>query len=313
MKYLKIIIKYFIIGILCILIIDYIRITIHYQITKKNYQEEYMIYGNKNKYTPQGLSYSVKYNVILQTSYNSKHKVSMLYVTDRKSKKLLKELALKNIDNTENTGHVGGITTDNETVWITNDYEVEEYSLEEIMTTKQTEITAKKRRALSNRGDFCYYYQNILWIGDFFLKPFYPVPNDTPLMMGYIKDEEIDYGNPNYIISLPIMVQGFTLTEDYKFIFTTSFTNLIQSSVIIYQNILNKEPDVYEWNGKSVPYYKITNKDIIKTIQLPPMAEGIFYDKNYLYILFENSSDTYFYAYPKINKIIKMNIKEQIN
>ena len=301
------------IGMICILIIDYIRLNIHYHITKKNYQEEYPIYGNKNKYTPQGLSYSNKYNVILQTSYQSKHKVSMLYITDKKSKKLIKELALKNIDNTENKGHVGGITTDEDVVWITNDYEVNEYSLEEIMRTNQSEIKAKRRIKLSNRGDFCYYHNNILWIGDFFLKPFYPVANDNPLMIGYIKNKQIDYDEPDYIISLPIMVQGFSLTEDNQFIFTTSFTNLIHSNLIIYRNILEKEHDMYPWNGKSVPYYKITNEDLIKTIKLPPMAEGIFYDKDYLYILFENSSDTYFYAYPKMNKIIKMNIKEQIS
>lgn len=71
MKYVKIIIKIplILISILILtLIIDYIRLNLFYII-------------NKNKYAPQGLTYSEKYNVILQTSYN-KNNTSMLYIID---------------------------------------------------------------------------------------------------------------------------------------------------------------------------------------------------------------------------------------
>lgn len=291
MKYLKKTLKaiIIIIGIvLTLIILDYIRLNISYIIKKQNYIEVANIYGNKYKYAPQGLTYSEKYNVILQTSYN-KNNVSMLYIINFDTGKLIKELKLIEIDDKDNKNHVGGIATNEEKVWITNDYEINEYNLEEIITTNNNYIKSIKNTKIPNRGDFCTYNNNTLWIGDFYLKPFYNVPNDTPLLLGYEISENIDYNKPKYTIKLPKMVQGMAITPENNFIFTRSYTNLINSDLVIYSD-MTKE------------YKKI------KSIKLPPMAEGIFYKDNELYILFENSSDKYFFAYPKIKKIIKISV-----
>ena len=201
----------------------------------------------------------------------------------------MKELRLIEIDDKDNNNHVGGITTNEEKVWITNDYEINEYNLEEIINTKNNYIKSIKNEKLPNRGDFCSYNNNTLWIGDFYLKPFYNVPNDTPLLYGY-DTKSIDYNNPKYTIKLPKMVQGMAITNENKFIFTRSYTNLINSELTIYSD-MTKE-----------------NYKKIKSIKLPPMAEGMFLKDNELYILFENSSDKYFFAYPKIKKIIKISV-----
>ena len=313
MKVLKIIIKtiIFIIPLILIaLVIDYARINIHYFLTKNIYDETFDVRGNKDKYTPQGLTYSKEYNVILQTSYNSKHKVSMLYVTDFNNGKLLKELKLKEIDGKDNINHVGGITTDDDKVWITNKYEINEYNLLDIINTKKDYVKSTKKNKLPNRGDLCLYNNNILWVGDFFLNILYKVPDNNPLLLGYNKKEKINYKKPDYVISIPKMVQGMAITEDNRFIFTSSYSNLINSSLSIYDNPLKEKNDYYEINNNKIPYYKFSNNNLINTIKLPPMAEGLFYKDNNIYILFESSSDTYFYAYPKINKIIKLNIKK---
>lgn len=296
--------------ILLILILDYVRLNISYLIHKNTYTEEFEIQGNTSNYVPQGLAYSNKYNIVLQTSYNSKHNVSMLYVIDFETGKLIKDLKLIEIDDNDNINHVGGITTDENTVWITNDYEVNEFNLDEIVNTENDYIKSIKNTKLPNRGDFCDYNNNILWIGDFFLNPFYKVPDDNPLLMGYNLENELDYSTPDYIVSLPKMVQGMAITEDNKFIFTSSFTNLIQSNLSIYDNVLEDNPEYYNLNGKEIPYYKFDNTNLIKNIKFPPMIEGLFIKNNLLYILFENSSDTYFYAYPKIHKIIKYDIQK---
>lgn len=232
----------------------------------------------------------------------------MLYVIDFETGNLLKQLKLINSDNSVNTNHVGGITTNEETVWITNDYEINEYSLEEIIKTENNYIKSIKNTKLPNRGDFCLYHENILWIGDFFLNPFYKVPDNNPLLMGYnidnIKDD-LNYNVPNYIISLPKMVQGMVITPDNKFVFTTSFTTFINSNLIYYNNVLEEKHESYNLNGHEIPYYKFSKKNFEKNIKLPPMAEGMFNIDNNLYILFENSSNTYFYAFPKLRKVIK--------
>lgn len=311
MKHLKkvlIILIILVLSLFFVLLLDYARLNVHYLINRKNYTETFDVQGNLSNYVPQGLTYSNTYNIVLQTSYNSNHNVSMLYVIDFETGNLLKQLKLINSDNSVNTNHVGGITTNEETVWITNDYEINEYSLEEIINTENDYIKSIKNTKLPNRGDFCLYHENILWIGDFFLNPFYKVPDNNPLLMGYnidnIKDD-LNYNVPNYIISLPKMVQGMVITPDNKFMFTTSFTPFINSNLIYYNNVLEEKHESYNLNGHEIPYYKFSKKNFEKNIKLPPMAEGMFNIDNNLYILFENSSNTYFYAFPKLRKVIK--------
>lgn len=307
MKYLFLILKISIIIIsilLIILLLNYFRLNLHYYINKNKYKETFNIYGNKDNYVPQGLTYSDKYNVVLQTSYNSKHKPSKLYVIDFETGKLIKELKLL-VNNKESINHVGGISTDNNRVWITSEYEVSEFSLEEIINTNNDYIECINYKKTPIRGDFSYYKNDVLWIGDFFLNPFYKVPNNNPLLMGYKVKNNIDYNKPDIIISIPKMVQGMVITDDNKFIFTQSFTNLINSKLSIYNNVLEEENDYYELNGNKIPYYKFNKKYLYKIKKLPPMAEGLFIKDNELYILFESSSNTYFYALPKIKKVIK--------
>ena len=302
MKVVKIVL--IIIGVVALLfILNYLRINIHYHLNKNNYKESFLVQGNKEYYVPQGLTYSSKYNVVLQTSYNSKHDVSRLYITDFKTKKLLKTLNLIEIDDKDNTNHVGGITTNNETVWITNDYEVNEYSLEEIINTNNDYIKSINNTKLPIRGDFCFYKDNTLYIGDFCLKPFYPVPDNNPLLLAY-NTNNIDYNSPKYIISLPKMVQSMEINNNNEFLFTASFTYLITSKLLVYKNVLKEKASTYTLNGKKYPYYKFSKNNLIRKDTIPPMAEGMFYKNNRLYILFENSSDAYKPALPKMKNVI---------
>ena len=299
-----------VIGIILLLfILNYARLNVSYYINKSKYIETIDVQGNTSRYVPQGLAYSKNYNIAMQTSYNSDRNVSMLYITDFETGTLLKSLELIEPDGSNNIHHVGGITTDENTVWITNDYEVEEYSLEEIITTENDYIKSIKTSSLPIRGDFCKYNNGTLWIGDFFLNPFYKVPDDNPLLLAYTTEESYNYSKPSLAISLPKMVQGMVITNDNHFVFTASFTYLIKSNLSIYDNVLNEEPGTYNLNGAEIPYYKFSEKNLIKNIKLPPMAEGMFNIGNDLYILFESSSNSYSLALPKLPKVIKFNIE----
>lgn len=282
---------------LSIIIIDYVRINIRYFINKNKYESSFKIYGNKNGYVPQGLTYVDKYNVVLQTSYSND--VSKLFVIDFESGKLLKELKLINGDGSKNTKHVGGIATNGNYVWISNDYEVDIYYLDDIYKSDET-IKPINEIKLPIRGDFCYYKDNILWIGDFYLKPFYNVPNGDPKLYGYNVSDNIDYNQPNYSISLPKAVQGMSILPNGNFVFTESFTYLINSNLVMYDNILDND------------YNKFDDSNKLKTIKLPPMAEGMFYKDGYLYILFESSSSKYFLASPKIYNVLKYKVDYNI-
>lgn len=290
--------------VILVLLFDYLRINIAYLIIKDKYDESFRIPGNTGKYMPQGMAYNEDYNVVLQTSYNKDGEPSKLFVIDYKTNKIKKELLLKDKNNNYDNRHVGGVATSGDRVWITSDYIVTEYSLAEILNTSDNYIKSIDTNKLPIRGDFCYADDSNLWIGDFCLRPFYPVPDNNPLLMAF-DSENIDYKQPILVISLPKMVQGMTITKDNEFVFTRSFTNLIQSELVTYRNVLNDKPDTYKLNNNDIPYYHFTKKDLIGKEKLPPMAEGLFTKNNYLYITFENSSDNYFYAYPKLYNTIK--------
>ena len=174
---IKKIILIIIISILTIFILNYIRINIEYIKYKNN--GTLNINGINDYYIPQSITYSDKYNVIIQTSYNKKHKASKIYISDFNTGNLIKELELLREDNNINNTHVGGIATDNTKVWITGDYEINEYSLDDIINTTDNTIKAISTKKLKNRGDTCTYNNNILWVGDFYLYPIYKVENNT--------------------------------------------------------------------------------------------------------------------------------------
>ena len=266
-------------SILLMIELDYARINIRYFITKNEYEETFTIQGTKDGYAPQGMTLISEKDIVLQTAY-SKGKTSKLYVIDFKTGKLKKELKIVLSNGEESEKHVGGIASDGKTVWITNDFEISSFKLSDIIKAKD-EIRSFKDDKIPSRGDFCYYKDDTLWIGDFFLKPFYPIANDDPLLYAYDVFYNIDFDNPKLVISLPIMV-----------------------------HVLEEEPDYYEINGIQVPHYSFTKNNLSRSKKIPPMAEGIFYDNGYVYILFENSSNKYFYADPKIRNVLKYKLRK---
>ena len=308
-------IKKVLIGILAILglaviilLLDYVRINIRYFLSKKDYEESIVINGVTNGYTPQGLAYIEENNIVLETAYK-KNSVSKLFVIDLETGKLLYEYDLLRSNGKENTNHVGGIATDGDNIWITSDYEVNIYKLSDILDTTSSNIKSKQDSKIPIRGDFCYYKNKVLWIGDFFLKPFYNVPDDNPLLLYYEVNNSLDYDKPKLAISLPKMVQGMSIDEDNNFYFTASFTNLINSTLYKYKDVTDERSLKIKINNKYIPYYKFTNESLLSTKKLPPMAEGMFYKDGYLYILFESNANKYFFADPKIKNVIKYKVK----
>lgn len=272
-----------ILVLILLLIIDYIIINIKYNKNKNKYKSTYKIIIETG-YAPQGVTYSEKYNVIIESSYNYKGKDSKIYIIDFNSKRLIDEFELE-----KNKTHVGGITTNEDTLYITGDNYLYTYDLKEIMNTGLVSIKETKKTKIKNRGDFCLYHDNVLWTGDFALWPLYRVPKNKPLILGY-KDGNTNYNKPDYSYEIPKMVQGMEIVDN-EFIFTKS-----------YSPWLNSKLDIYKLKDK-----KLKHKD---TIKLPPMAEGLFYKDDNLYILYESNSYKYWMALPKIKNLVKLEYKK---
>ena len=294
----KIIKRILIIFLLIILIflLNYIKILILYKLNK-DITSSYIINGMDDDYVPQGLAIYEDSKIILQTSYNAKGKVSKLYLTDMNTNSLIKELDLYLPTNEPNTGHVSGLALSQDKIWISNNYLLEEYNLDEILTTTDSKIIAKKEYKLKNRGDFCFYKNGILWIGDFYLYPIYRVPNNKPLLLGYEVSQDIDFDNPTYKIEIPALVQGMTMDDNNNFIFSRSYSNFLNSRIAIYENHTNSSKE-----------YKLSKDSLIKKFTVPPMSEGLVFNNNKLYILFESGSSKYVHAFPKVKNLLSIDL-----
>ena len=278
------------VSILILFILNYVRINLRYFSNKTKFEESFLVYGNTNGYVPQGLTYSDKYDVVLQTSYST-NKASKIFIIDFSNEQLLKEITLLNKDGTNNTKHVGGIATDNNKVWISNDYEVDIYDLKELLKTNTDKVKPIEEIKLPIRGDFCYFDDNTLWIGEFYLKPQYDVKDGKPKLYGYRISDKINYNKPDIEKILPKAVQSMVILPNGDFAFGRSYTYLVNSYLSIYNDI----PKMTELNKKS-------------NIKLPPMIEGMFIKDDYIYMLFESSADKYSPADPKLDRIIKYDI-----
>lgn len=282
--------------IILIFLLNYVKILILYKLNK-NITSTYIINGIDDKYVPQGLAIYEDSKMILQTSYNAKGKVSKLYLTDMDTNSLVKELDLFLPTNEPNTGHVSGLALSQSKVWISNNYLLEEYDLDEILTTNDSKIIAKKEYKLKNRGDFCFYKNGILWIGDFYLYPIYKVPTNKPLLLGYEVSQNIDFEKPIYKIEIPSLVQGMTMDDNNNIIFSKSYSNFLNSRIVVYEN-----------QTKNANEYKLDKESLIRKFVIPPMSEGLVFNNNKLYILFESGSSKYVHAFPKVKNLLSIDL-----
>ncbi len=105
------------------------------------------------------------------------------------------------------------------------------------------------------------------------------------------------------------MIQGMSITNKNEFLFTASYTNLINSTLYRYKDVTKGNEKKITIKNKDIPYYEFNDNNLISSDKIPPMAEGMFYYDGYAYILFENSSSKYFFAEPKINHVLKYKIE----
>jgi len=249
---------------------------------------------------PQGICYSSTHNVILITGYHKGKAPSVIFILDATTNKLIKSITLT-YENKTFQGHVGGITTDEETVWILDDKTLYHFNLKElIQTSDMNSIEVKKIKELPIKTDFCTYYEGTLWIGEYYYSFLYStdkshhlsINNETnkALLFGY---ENNDYQYPTKIISIPDKVQGLLFTKD-KIIISQSFFRFESSNLLIYENILKQEAStVYKLDNKEIPLYFLSSKQLLKMIEMPPMEESITLIDDKIYLIFESASIYY--------------------
>lgn len=249
-----------------------------------------------NKFIPQGITLMKDY--ILITGYYEKDKFSRVYILDN----------LGDIINTvelDTKSHVGGIAYDavNDLIWLPDDNGIlNVYKASKFLEKKKV----RKIRSFNSVGKNLIDYQDenknlIAYVavdGEYlYIGNFYKTKNC------FVKKYKIMFDNKvklEYIDSfyLPKKIQGITFYEknDKKYLIaSSSFNRRTRSNIYI-----------YEYDESIMDY---TN-NLLKQIEIPPMAEQLDIKDDKLYIIFESSASKYPNAQDKVDSILVLDLNK---
>ncbi len=284
----------------------------------KNFKKSFITPGLYEGIIPQGFCYDESTGYFLITGYYEKSKFpSMVMAVDSNTNKLVGAYSLKTIDGEDFFGHVGGIGTSQNTVYISSGNECFTFPLSLFDTVKNGDsIVFQGNFKVNTAASFLTIHDNILWIGDFVRsrdkereavedvltlesgETFYAFCEGYELENGLPSEKKINSENngyiPDYFLAIPEQVQGIAFTKTDKIIFSTSYGRKNNSKLYIFEDVLVKEKaGTKTVDGKDVDLYACDSKSLIKEIIAPPMAEDLAIHPDGVYIQFESGAAKY--------------------
>ena len=230
---------------------------------------------------PQAITFAKDYLLMTAYDYVGEER-SVIYVMDKKSKKLLTTLVLSD------HVHLGGIAFDGENVWVSHGERVGLIKFGTIESAAKAgksykEISYKALLSTKTTASFITYYKDMLWIGK-------NSESGSQIMYSYAISDKSGTPSitPKSSIKIPNRVQGVAFLENGTMVLSRS--NLYLSSMPYYIARLEYYKPTWKDN-------KITKLNKVKNIMpMPTMNEGIEIHDGMLYVVYESpafSSTTY--------------------
>lgn len=255
-----------------------------------------VIPGLKDGYVPQGLAYSKRKNVFCISHYSDSKEASILSFLGAKSNKLLSVKRLKESSQRYLKGHVGGVALSDKNIYVASGGWVYKY-----LYSKKPDLIPVHKFSAETNASFCTFHNGTLFVGEFVYGSKYPSKethhvkdrvgkNKYALICGYTKESQ---GKPAFAISIRQKVQGITLTDD-TFYLSVSYGRANSSKIASYRNPLKEKPHgKIKLAGRHVPLWYLDGLNHIKTINFPPMSEGIAIVGSELAVLTESGANKY--------------------
>ena len=226
---------------------------------------------------PQAITFAGNY--LLVTAYDrAGEENSVVYVMNKKTRELITTLVLPG------KPHVGGIAFDGTYVWVTSGTVVYSIAFSDIEAAISTGgaynfVTYASTCKLDITTSYATYYDGKLWVGTY-----NELQNTT--MNSYIID---DFDNAPTLtkvdtIAMPTRVQGVA--------FTSQGTLILSRSCQLYQGLRGymRQIDVYKPDLSKKVNGVIQLGNLVNSVSMPSMNEGIAIDGNYLYVNFESGA-----------------------
>jgi hypothetical protein len=270
-----------------------------------------IIPGLKQGAIPQGLAYDNDSSLLMLTHYFPGDAPSCISILDVSSSELLVVKWLRSPDRDFINGHVGGISTDGNYLWVSSGGSVYKFLKADILDRNQKmDVEALSQFPVETRASYCTYYNGLLFVGEFANYSFpyiYRIwrPTDPSHHQKDQKgrkkyawicayDSKSDMKTPVRVLSVRQKVQGIAITDDYIFL-SISYGQRKNSKLAIYRNPFSEPPHrhVESESGEQVPLWFLDESSWLKTISLLPMTEGIAVVDGKLAVLYESAAEKY--------------------
>lgn len=273
----------------------------------------FKIPGLDTSFTPQGLCYNEYEKTFFVSGYMSDGSASRIYVVDAQTQQTVKYITLLTTDGKDYVDHAGGITANENYVWVVGDGILNRILLWEINSAQNGDkVNIIDSMETGNGADFVTIdkVQNILWVGEFHRDKAYETDEshyfetssgtNKALSFGYEMSDNAEQGSlgfstltPVIALSTPSLVQGMIIAGE-KIVLSTSYS-LPDSHLYTYTNILELPTDkTYSVSQDiSIPLYILDEENLLGDMSAPCMSEEIEYVNGRVFVLFESACQKY--------------------
>ncbi len=250
--------------------------------------------GLSDGFVCQGIAASEENGVFLISGYMKDDSASRIYVTNEQNEDYYVQLA-KN--GAAFTGHVGGIATTGENVYIANGNKIYTVLLSDILSAKEGDfVEVGEGIDVNNEASFVYTNDEYLYVGEFHDGGKYTVKGHENLTAEGVhfaictKYALSDLSTPVAVYSIRNKVQGICFTPDGKVVMSTSY-GLTDTVYYVYN-----EGEATN-SGKTfdgAPLYYLDKLE--KEVHGPAMGEDLDYYNGKIITMTESASDKYIFG-----------------
>ena len=258
-------------------------------------------------FIPQGIDYLEEENLFLVSGYDNKG-VAKLYLISEEND--YREISIIDDNGKAFINHAGGVGTFGEYVYIAGcDKKCYVLSRDEIVNENTNSAKIVGSFDTFNNADFCYVKDDRLYVGEYAHSIKYitdsthhittPAGDENKAIITVFELSANDFlglGNdrPVEIYSTTGIVQGMCITDDGKLVLSTSALYATSNLYVYDQNkAQNDKSDTFSISEESIPLYYLDNYSLDSVINAPPKSEGLFYDGNKIFIVFEAASNKF--------------------
>lgn len=301
-----------------------------------NSEEGFVIPGLKEGFVPQGIFYEKEHDIFLISGYyKEKAQPSRIILVDGEGN-FVKSVGCKGKVN-KATGHFGGIAVFKDNVYIATTSVTHVLSLSKILEADDdTYVPIEAELYTDTTCSYVNVCGGILYIGEFTDINFTDIKEATNIyrakngevyysrVNAFILDENSEWGIkadkidsegnmiPDFALTSPFKVQGMSVLDDGRILYTASSTPITNSRAYLYEDVTKGEPDkIITVGGQDVPLYYCQNKDRVAQYRLPTyVEETTVYPDGSVYAITESAA--WCYAEASINPIdnvLKWNVK----